>query len=487
MEPPPTAFATASELLAAMENKTVSSREILEAQVDRIERRNPAINAVVALDLDSARAQADEADASRARGEIRGPLHGLPITIKDSFEVVGMPTTSGAPELAQHRPTENAVAVQRLVDAGAIVFGKTNLPIWAGDLQSYNAVYGTTSNPWNHDRVPGGSSGGAAAALASDMTPLELGSDIGGSIRNPAHFCGVYGHKTSHGVIPQRGQIPGPPGTRAEPDLAVAGPMARSVRDLELALDVMAGPDEWTSRAVEFSLPEPRHRSLRDYRVVAWLEDANGPISSEVGDRIQNALDALAAAGVSIDDKARPAVDTAASNRVYQYLLQSIMGAAVPPPAREAIEAQVRELDPTDSSLRALSLRGTVLSHRDWLRAHEARMHMRAAWRTFFESTDVLLCPVVPTVAFPHDHSDFSERTLQIDDEEHPYWVQLFWAGLTGVVYLPSTVVPVGAGPSGLPVGLQVVADFLDDRTALRFAELMEPVTGGFVAPPFDG
>ena len=487
MATPPADFATTTELLAAMADKAVSSREILEAQVERIEKRNPSINAVVALDLESARAQADEADALRARGETRGPLHGLPITIKDSFEVVGMPTTSGAPELAQHRPTENATAVQRLVDAGAIVFGKTNLPLWAGDLQSYNEVYGTTSNPWNPDRVPGGSSGGAAAALASDMTPLELGSDIGGSIRNPAHFCGVYGHKPSHGLVPQRGHIPGPPGTRAEPDLAVAGPMARSARDLELALDVLACPDKWTSRAVKLSLPEPRHRDLRDYRVAAWLEDANGPISSEVGDRIQNALDALAAAGVRIDDKARPAVDTTASNRIYQYLLQSIMGAAVPPPAREAIEAQVRELDPGDTGLRAMILKGTVLNHRDWLRAHEARMHMRDAWRTFFESTDVLLCPVVPTVAFPHDHGNFSERILHIDDEEHPYWVQLFWAGLTGVVYLPSTVVPVGAGASGLPVGVQVVSDFLDDRTALRFAELMEPVTGGFVAPAFDG
>lgn len=487
MSLPSEAFATASELLSAMENRSLSSREILEGQIACIEARNPAINAVVALDLESARVQADHADESRARGEIQGPLHGLPMTIKDSFEVVGMPTTSGAPELAQHRPTQNATAVQRLVDAGAIVFGKTNLPIWAGDLQSYNEVYGTTSNPWDTDRVSGGSSGGAAAALASGMTPLELGSDIGGSIRNPAHFCGVYGHKPSHGIIPMAGHIPGPPGTLAEADLAVAGPLARSARDLERALEVLAGPDVWTHRAFQLSLPESRHRSLREFRVAAWLEDPNGPISSEVCDRIQNALDTLAAAGVTIDDQARPAIDTTASNRVYQYLLQSIMGASLPDAARKTIEAQVRELDPNDPSLIAMILRGTVLSHKDWLRTNEARMHMRAAWRDFFESYDVLLCPVVPTVAFPHDHSEFSQRTLRIDDKDHPYWVQLFWAGLTGVAYLPSTVVPVGAGSSGLPVGLQVVADFMEDRTALRFAELMEPVTGGFVAPPFDG
>ena len=480
----PHVFSSSCELVDGMERGAFSSRELLEAHIDRVESMNGRINAVVATDLDAARQRADLADQARARGETWGPLHGLPMTIKDSYEVVGMPTTSGAPELARHRPTTNATAVQRLIDAGAIVFGKTNLPIWAGDFQSYNEVYGTTGNPWDTERIAGGSSGGAAAALASGMTPLELGSDIGGSIRNPAHFCGVYGHKPSHGIIPMRGHIPGPPGTLAESDLAVAGPMARSVADLQASLDVLVGPDTWSERAVNFQLPKPRHRALRDFRVAAWLEDPNGPISTEVGDRIQNALDLLAAAGVKIDDRARPAIDTQAGFRVYQHLLNSLMGASLTPAAREAIEARVRELDPNDSSILASTLRGSVLSHRDWLRAHEARMHMRAAWKSFFETTDVLLCPIMPTVAYPHDHSDFSTRTIDIDGKRHPYLVQLFWAGLTVMVYLPSTVVPLGAGPSGLPVGLQVVADYLDDHTALRFAELMEPITGGFQRPP---
>jgi amidase len=438
----------------------------------------------VATNLEAARSRADAADVARAGGENWGPLHGLPMTIKDSYEVAGMPTTSGAPELADHRPATNATSVQRLLDAGAIVFGKTNLPLWAGDFQSYNEVYGTTGNPFDVDRVPGGSSGGAAAALASGMTPLELGSDIGGSIRNPAHFCGVYGHKPTHGIIPMTGHIPGPPGSLAEADLAVAGPLARNVPDLERALDVLVGPDDWNRAATTVSLPASRHRALRDFRVAAWLDDPNYPISVEVGDRIQNALDALARAGVKIDDKARPRIDSNRSSQIYQKLLQSIMGAALPPAAREAITEQVRQLSPDDTSLHPTILRGSVLSHADWLRANEARMHLRVAWREFFQSYDVMLCPIMPTVAFPHDHREWSARTVEINGESHPYLAQIFWAGLTGVVYLPSTAVPVGLGTSGLPVGVQVVADFLDDRTALRFAELMEPVTGGFQRPP---
>ena len=201
---------TAVELVAAIEAGQLSSREALEAHLERVEVRNGPINAVVALDAEGARARADEADAAQARGERRGVLHGLPMTIKDSYEVVGMPTTSGAPEHADHHASTNAVAVQRLMDAGAVVFGKTNLPLYAGDVQSYNEVYGTTSNPFDVDKTCGGSSGGAAAALAAGMTPLELGSDIGGSIRNPAHFCGVYGHKPLPRPDPHAGAYPGP-------------------------------------------------------------------------------------------------------------------------------------------------------------------------------------------------------------------------------------------------------------------------------------
>ena len=475
---------TAGEICAAIAAGELSSRDALEAHLERVEARNGPINAVVALDVEGARARADEADAAHARGEQWGVLHGLPMTIKDSYEVPGMPTTSGAPEFANHMAASNAVAVQRLVDAGAIVFGKTNLPLYAGDVQSYNAVYGTTGNPWDVEKNAGGSSGGAAAALAAGMTPLELGSDIGGSIRNPAHFCGVYGHKPTHGVIPVRGHIPGPPGTLAEPDISVAGPLARSVGDLETALDVMAGPPDWDAPGWRIELPAARHESLSDFRVGVWLEDSHCPVSAEVGDCLQEAVDAVARAGAKVDGSGRPKFDVDSSNEIYLLLLQSIMGAGIPPPVYEGIKENVAQIDPDDRSLEPTMLRGMTLSHRDWLRKNEARMHLRARWSEFFADYDVLLCPVMPTVAYPHDHRDFAERTLEVDGVMQPYWSQIFWAGLTGVALLPSTVIPVGPGSSGLPVGIQVVANYLDDRTALRFAELMDPLTGGFTAPP---
>ena len=211
---------------AAIRAGRISSRDHLELLLDRVERLNPPLNAVVTLDAERARREADAADRALAEGRDLGPLHGVAMTIKDSFQTIGMRTTSGAPELSGHIPEVDAVPVARLRAAGAVVFGKTNLPIYAGDTQSYNAVFGQTNNPWNLERTPGGSSGGSAAALAAGFTPLELGSDIGGSIRGPASTCGIFGHKPSYGIVPALGQIPGPPGTLTQADIAVAGPMA---------------------------------------------------------------------------------------------------------------------------------------------------------------------------------------------------------------------------------------------------------------------
>src|SRR5690349_15997784 len=232
----------AHRLAALLRERAVSAVELLERHRERVERLNPALNAVIASDFDAARERARAADAATARGESWGPLHGLPMTIKDSFEYAGMATVCGAPALAQHRPRASAPAVQRLVDAGAVVFGKTNVPMYAGDVQTYNKVFGTTRNPWNPERTPGGSSGGAAVAMAAGLSALELGSDVAGSIRTPAHFCGVYGHKPSSGLVPMRGHIPGPPGTISDADLVAGGPLARSAEDLALALRVLSGP-----------------------------------------------------------------------------------------------------------------------------------------------------------------------------------------------------------------------------------------------------
>ena len=231
--------ATASQAVTALAEGSLGSAELLEAHLARIERDNGAVNAVVAFDVERARARAARADEDHAAGRSWGPLHGLPMTIKDAFETEGLTTTSGAPELADHVPARDADAVARLKSAGAIVFAKTNLPLYAGDMQTYNQLFGRTNNPWDLTRTPGGSSGGAAAALATGMTLLELGSDIGGSIRNPSHCCGTYGHKPTWGLVSQRGHIPGPPGTMAPADLNVVGPMGRSVQDLVLGLDVL--------------------------------------------------------------------------------------------------------------------------------------------------------------------------------------------------------------------------------------------------------
>ncbi len=475
------AYLTAGEAAAAIRAGELGSHELLDHLLARADRST--INAVVARADDRARARARAADEASASGGWWGPLHGVPMTVKDSFEVHGMPTTAGAPELAGHVPEHPAAAVRRLTDAGAIVFGKTNLPIWAGDFQSYNDVYGTTGNPWDPERTPGGSSGGAAAALAAGLTPLELGSDIGGSIRNPAHFCGVYGHKPTYGIVPLDGHVPGPPGTRRIPDLAVAGPLARTATDLEAALDVLAGPP-LGDPAWKLELPSPRRTRLAETRVAAWLDDPLCPVDTEVGDVLERAAAALTAAGVPVDRGARPEVDPVRSNEVYSRLLLAETAAGFPAEALDRFRAEAAALDPADRSGGAGRARGAVQSHREWLSADESRHRMRAAWAAFFADFDVLLAPIMPTVAFPHDHSPMGERTVTVNGAPFPYLDQLFWAGLASVAYLPATAIPVGRAASGLPVGMQVIGPHLEDRMPLAFARMAASVTGGFTPPP---
>ena len=263
------AYRTAGELVKALADRKISARELLDASISRIEALDPKINAVVVRDFDRARVAADAADAALARGE-RRPLLGLPMTVKEQLGVAGLPTTWGDPKAKDWKAEVDALAVQRLKAAGAVILGKTNVPIFLRDWQSYNEVYGTTNNPWDVSRSPGGSSGGGAAALAAGFVPLEFGSDIGGSLRAPAHFCGVFSHKPSLDLVPQRGA--GPPRAPAIPvrgDLAVIGPMARSAADLALALEVTAGPDELSEGiGYKLALPPPRHEKLAEFRVL---------------------------------------------------------------------------------------------------------------------------------------------------------------------------------------------------------------------------
>src|SRR5215472_3165647 len=302
------AFRSAAALAAAIHRREIGSRELLEHYLARVDRHNAALNAIIVTDLERARRRADEADAALARGENWGSLHGLPMTVKESFDVIGMPTTWGLPELEGNLPPANALAVDRLLGAGAVIFGKTNVPVMLADSQSYNPVYGTTNNPWNRSLTPGGSSGGPSAALAAGLTGLEIGSDIGGSIRNPAHYCGVFGHKPTYGIAPPRGQALR--GTVAASDISVIGPLARSAEDLAFALDIIAGPDPIEAAGWRLDLAAPRGKALADFRIAVMLDDPNCEVDHEVQDILQRLVDFLAGQGVRVSDRARPDIDT---------------------------------------------------------------------------------------------------------------------------------------------------------------------------------
>ncbi len=467
----------------AIRRKEISSRELLDLYLARIEALNPKLNAVVTLNTEHARHQAKLSDAATARGEFKGPLHGIPITIKDSFETAGLKTTCGAPVWRDHIPQTNADAVQRLVDAGAVIIGKTNTPIFAGDVQTFNELFGTTNNPWDVSRTPGGSSGGAAAAVAAGLTPFELGSDIGGSIRTPAHFCGIFGHKPSYGTISLRGHVPGPPGTLGAADLSVAGPLARSADDLNVLLDVLAGPDQNDATAWKLNLPQSRRERIQDFRVAVMFDNVDVPIDVNVRTMLERAVVALEQAGAKIDRAPRLPFSLNDSFRTYLRLLWPLMFAGMSDEQFEKHIARAQQFSPIDVSLNALFHRQAIARHRDWLHANEARARYRAAMREFFERYDVLLMPVTPTQAFAHDHSpNMLERKIHVNQQPRPYFDNFFWISLATLCYLPATVAPVGQ-EQPLPVGLQIVGPYLEDRTTLKFAAIIENLVGGFRVP----
>ncbi len=477
------AYLSAVELLRSLHQRELSAVEVLDALVDRIEDRNPEINAVVTPDYEQARATAAAIDDARVSGRKLGPLAGMPMTVKDSLVTEGVLTTSGAPELADHVPEQDSAPVAKVREAGAVVFAKTNLPLYAGDVQSFNKVFGTTNNPWDTRRSPGGSSGGSAAALAAGFTPLEIGSDIGGSIRNPAGMCGVVGHKPSYGIVSAKGQIPGPPGTLTQADIAVVGPMGRTVADCKLGLDVLAGADDWHDGAWALDLPPARTDDVSELRVAVWATDPHCPVDPEIEDAITNLGRQLEAAGATVDDSARPeGFDFAKADATFWQLLGGAMAGGW---SMAEIEDMAKRQAAGEIPEGELGVEASIQRHRSWLSANERRLQMRARWREFFGHWDVLLAPVSPTVAIPHDHSSpMSARTITVAGEKRPYTSQMQWMGLFGVVYLPATVVPLGVHSSGLPFGVQVVAPFLEDYTALEAAGYVEAITGGTQRPP---
>jgi amidase len=467
----------------AIGRKEISSRELLDHYLARIDRLNPALNAVVTIDPDGARRAADAADAALARGEVHGPLHGVPMTVKDTFETAGMRTTCGF-EAWDRVPDRDAEAVRRLRAAGAVIFGKTNTPIFAGDWQTYNPIFGTTNNPWDTTRTTGGSSGGSAAAVASGMTAFEVGSDIGGSIRVPSSWCGVCGHKPSWGVVSQRGHLPPKPGALSRADLSVVGPMARDVDDLELALDVLAGAAGQEAVGWRLEFPPARATALRELRLAVWLDDPAYPVEDDVRGMLESATGALRDAGAQVRD-VRPPVGLSEVVRTYQQLLYPVMLGAMPRDRFDRMAEYAASLPADDDGPLARTVRFATLRHRDWLSANERREQLRAVMADYFGEVDALLMPVAVVPAIPHDQSEpFAKRMIQTHGGSRPYTDMFGWVALATVAYLPATVVPVGRTAAGLPVGLQIVGPYLEDRTTLAAGRWVTELLGGYRAPP---
>jgi amidase len=387
------------------------------------------------------------------------------------------------PELKDNIASSDAVAVTRLTDAGAIIYGKTNVPLMLSDWQSFNDIYGTTSNPWDTSRAPGGSSGGSAVALATGMSALEIGSDIAASIRNPAHYCGVYGHKPTWGVVPKRGHFL--PGIVHPSDISVAGPLARSARDLGIMMKVLAGSDGTEARGITVKLPLPRQTSFRDFRVAVMLNDPVSEVDQPVQDLIAKLAKFLERKVRKLSMTARPEFSTREAMDIYIALLRSATSRRQTDEDFAENSKRVASFVAGDDSYFARMTRAYVLPHRSWLIANERRHQMRLLWDRFFEDWDVLLCPPAASAAFPHDHvGDRHERTIMVNGKKVPTTDQLFWAGYSGCFLLPSTVAPLGLTPQGLPSGVQIITRQYGDHASIRFAELLEKEFASFVPPP---
>jgi amidase len=470
----------ASGQLAALSSGRISAAELLEATLRRRDEANGPLNAVVAVDLARARERARAVDDLRARGEAPGPLAGLPMTIKDTFDVEGLPASSGL-EVFRHGRRPDAVAVARARQAGAVIWGKTNVPVMAGDFQTFNALYGTTNNPWDLTRTPGGSSGGAAAALAARITALEIGSDIGGSLRTPASFCGVYSHKPTWGLVSQIGHVPPKPGTVAERDLNVVGPMARSARDLRLLLSVLAaGPSSARGQAPP---------QLKGVRIGLWLEQPELVLDAPVKSVLEAFAKELAGQGAEVTPVTSP-VDIAALLPAYRTLLGSLLAQDTPPAQLRRMQrvrglAQLaRRFGADAGSWAGLTLDYTA-SHLEWLAADEVRARAGAQARQLFGRFDAILAPAGPVAAILHDHRPFQQRQLVLSDgAKAPYLAMLGWIAFATACGLPVTTIPAGQTPAGLPVGAQLIGPRGGDSRTLAIAEAIETRLGGFAAPP---
>jgi amidase len=477
---PPAAFADATGMLAALAARQISAIELLEQHIARISRHNPALNAIIIADYDGARRAAAAADDARTRG-LHAPLLGLPLTLKDCIDVAELRSTAGALELANYYATADAPLTARLRAAGAVIIGKTNMASWAADWQTNNPVFGRTNNPWNIAYTPGGSTGGGAAAVAAGLTPLEFGSDIGGSIRIPAAFCGVYGHKPSETAVPRSGIFPGSPHPNAAIALSVAGPLARSAGDLALALDVIAGADHGEDAAWRLAIPPARHARLADFRVALlpalhWL-----PVEGAITVALAELAAQLRRAGAVVEE-AQPARfgDLRDYYKLYLAILWAMLSAGQPAPERQR---RADELRATDNEFLIACAHGMLASAADYIGWHSQREQYREDFRRFFRSWDVLLAPVNIVNAYPHLDAP-GPQPFRINDQDVRYDRQNVYPAIASLSGQPATAFPVGLTQTGLPISIQVIGPYLEDRTPIQFAALVAQLCGGFHPPP---
>ena len=473
-------YGSATAMLRALDDGVVSAIELLGLHLERIERFNPTLNAIVTPDFDNARRTAEMADAGRARG-LSGGLLGLPLTIKDCIDVAGLVGTAGVPDFADRVPESDSRLAARVRAAGGVIMGKTNVPPYAGDWQSSNPIFGRTNNPWDLGRTPGGSTGGGAAAVAAGLTPLEFGSDIGGSIRVPAAFCGIYGHKPSETAVTRSGHFPGSPLPHPAGVMSVQGPLARTAEDLALALDVVSGPDVGEDVAWRLELPPSRHDSLANFRVavlpnVGWL-----PVDDEIIEAQERLVEFLRSSGACVEET-QPGVfgDLSTHHEVYSSIL-GLMTSSGSAEERSHLANNMRATGDQFQIAMARGIEATGLDLMTWLAQRE---RFREAYREFFDDWDVLIAPVTLTPAFPHTDAPWPQRTLDVNGREVDYGLQTVYPAVATLCGQPATAFPVGMTRSGLPIGLQAIGPYLEDHTPIRFASLLEGEFMGLRSPP---
>lgn len=471
-------FASALDVAKAIREKKVSSVEITEHIISRIGNFNPELNSIVVDMTDDARKAARAADAALARGEHLGPFHGVPVTVKEAYNVTGYRTTVGAPFLKENQAADDAEVVRRLKESGAVILGKTNVPFMLSDMQSYNAIYGTTNNPWDASRTCGGSTGGGAASLAAGLSFLFVGSDIGGSIRTPASFCGVYRHKPTLEVVSLYGHVPPLPNMTPapRPTLPVGGPLARDASDLMAAMKLLGGPRGDDARAYSWKLPPPRAKRLQNYRIGYVIDDPLCPVVPEVKVRLQMAIDALRNAGATVQQGWPEGVDPKQQIETYLFLLFTALR---PPVVMDAALDDISAIGLVDIFNKAMKAPAAQVQAKEF-----QRMAARRAWQNYFTTHDAFLMPVDFVPAFPHDHSDFGSRTLQTSLGKRSYFDMLYWISFATLTGLPATSAPVGTTKDGLPVGIQILGPYMEDATPIDIAAKLADVVGGFQPPP---